>query len=141
MPTVSILMIRTALIWLVLTVTAGALLLTVKTTGWWPEGWTMRAPHIEAGLVGWFLLLIMGVAWWMLPRIPWWHYRRGHPVLAWSAYSLLNAGMVLIMLNPAAVILGRIGVVLYVVAIISFVAGIWPRAVSLREKLHPEDFK
>lgn len=135
MPTVSIWMIRTSLIWLVLTVTAGAVLLTVKATGWWPEGWDMRMPHIEAGLVGWFLMLIMGVAWWMLPRIPWQHHRRGHPLWAWGAYALLNLGMILLMASPGGSVISGAGSGMYIAATGAFAVGIWPRITSLREKL------
>lgn len=128
-------MIRTALLWFALTVAAGALILTVKVTGWWPELWQMRIPHIEAGLMGWFLLLVMGTAWWILPRKVWKEHQRGHPAWAWSAYVLLNGGMISIMLNFTGSLIASIGVATYFGAIICFIVGIWPRVISVKDEL------
>ena len=45
-------------------------------------------------MVGWVTQLIMGVAYWMFPKYS--HAQpRGHDTLAWAAYILLNAGLLL----------------------------------------------
>lgn len=130
MPKISVWFIRIALIWLVITAIAGAMMLTTKATGWQPRMWQMRMPHIEAGLVGWFLLLIKGVAWYMLPRRITHDHPRGHPALAWSSLILINLGMILTMILPPGTFGAISGTIFYVVAIICFVIAIWPRVAS-----------
>lgn len=92
MPRLSIYFVRAALIYLSVGATIGGALLWQK--GAPPAGplWRLLPAHIELILIGWILQLVMGVAYWILPRFgngrP-----RGRPGLAWSAFALLNAGL------------------------------------------------
>lgn len=53
--------------------------------------------HIEFVLFGWTAQLIMGMAFWILPRFPK-PPLRGNEQLAWRAFLALNAGVALIAL-------------------------------------------
>lgn len=68
MPLESRIFLRLALLHLVVGSSLGAWLLAAKG-GWPPSGpeW-FRPAHIEMLLVGWLLNLIMGTAFWILPR-------------------------------------------------------------------------
>lgn len=78
------LFIRTSFIYLLYTVLSGTALYI------WPllAGY-FRSAHVHAGLVGFFLNMVMGVAFWMMPR-PGGLRQKG--LEAWT-YFLLNLGL------------------------------------------------
>ncbi len=91
--------------------------------------WRLMPAHGELLLVGWVLQLIMGVAYWILPRFsrpP----ARGNVAAVGLAFVLLNAGVVLSSLGaalaaPAYVVMtGRGGEAL---AALAFAFNAWPR--------------
>ena len=127
MPRLSIWMVRTALTYLLLGFTIGALLLAHKGIGLHPLLWRLLPLHIEFLLIGWTLQLAMGVAYWILPRFLSERRRVG---LAWLAYLLLNLGlgcMVLSVSLPAWVSLAAIGRSLEAGAAVAFALHAWPR--------------
>lgn len=94
MPRLSILMIRTGLIYLGTGFSIGALILYQKGVPSIPWAWRLLPLHQESLLFGWTVQLAFGVAYWILPRINIdGRSERGTPALAWSAYGLLNAGI------------------------------------------------
>lgn len=98
MPRLSIWFIRSALVYLALGFTFGALLLFTKGVPVVPIFWILLPAHIEALLMGWTVQLIMGMAFWILPRFsaaP----KRGNEKIAWGAYLLINAGVLLVILS------------------------------------------
>ncbi|HTO72421.1 MAG TPA: hypothetical protein VMJ30_01315 [Gemmatimonadales bacterium] len=102
MPKVSVLLIRSALIWLVLGAGLGSSMLASTTAA--PAGW-WRA-HGELMLIGWCLQLAMGVAYWILPK----HAAgaaRGNVWLAAAIAPLLNAGIALSLLGWLALVPDR----------------------------------
>lgn len=91
-------MIRSALLYLGVGFSLGALLLANKGIPFAPSIWRLLAVHVEFLLVGWTMQLAIGVAYWILPR----HsakWRRGHPTPAWVAYILFNAGILIVALG------------------------------------------
>jgi hypothetical protein len=68
MPRLSVFMLRTALIHLGIGFTLGALLLSNKGIPYALELWRLLLPHVEFVLFGWTMQLMMGVAFWILPR-------------------------------------------------------------------------
>ena len=97
MPTLSIVFIRTALVYFATAMSLGTLLLLQKALSLNARLWLLLPAHIEAILAGWLIQLILGVAYWMFPRFsrpP----RRGHPALPWLAFIFLNAGIFQIIL-------------------------------------------
>jgi hypothetical protein len=95
MPRLSQWMIRTALIYLLLGVTVGALLLAHKGLPIHPALWAWLPAHIEFLLMGWIVQLTMGVAFWILPRY-WQKPHRPRETYAQVAYLLLNLGIWLV---------------------------------------------
>ena len=129
MPRFSIWTIRAALIYLGVGFTLGALLLWNKGIPINPRVWRLLSAHIEFLLLGWTIQLVMGVAFWILPRFrrpP----KRGNERIAWSAAGLLNLGIWLVVASsyinspPWLAVLGRSFEFL---AAITFALYAWPR--------------
>ncbi len=129
MPTLSVVIIRTALVYFLLGLTVGSWLLMFKGTGWIPGIWRLLPAHIEWMLFGWTFQLIMGVAFWMFPRMatgP----KRGNEALVVAAYLTLNLGVWLVVLsdvyffNPLVSFSGRL---LELASVVFFVLHLFPR--------------
>jgi hypothetical protein len=99
MPRVSVWLIRAALLHLGAGFTLGALLLANKGTGFAPGIWRWLPLHFELLLVGWFVQLVMGVAYWIFPRFGMTPAARGREGLAWAAFIAVNAGVGLVCLG------------------------------------------
>jgi hypothetical protein len=98
MPRLSQWYVRTALAYLALGFTFGALMLANKGLNFEPKLWRLLPAHIELMLMGWTLQLALGMAFWMLPRF-WEGPPRGNESGAWAAYLLLNLGVSLVILR------------------------------------------
>lgn len=129
MPRLSTWMIRAALIYLLVGFTLGGLILFQKGIPIHPAVWSLLPAHIEFLLLGWTVQLVMGMAFWILPRFsrpP----RRGNVPLAWLAFGLLNVGVLLAGLgrlvssSPVLPFLGHAG---EMGAAVAFVMHAWPR--------------
>lgn len=132
MPRLSQWIIRTALIYLLLGFTFGALLLTHKGIPLHPALWSWLPAHIEFLLMGWIVQLTMGVAFWILPR--YWKYpRRPNEKYAQIAFILLNLGIWLVVAGTTfragsqVLLAGRI---VEAGAIVFFALHNWKRIVS-----------
>jgi hypothetical protein len=128
-PKLSVWFVRTALCYLAIGFSVGAVLLANR-------GMPLGAPvarllplHIEFLLIGWMVQLALGVAFWILPRFrsgP----ERGRERLAWLSYGLLNLGVMaaavapLIELPPVVPLLGHAAQGL---AAGAFALHAWPR--------------
>ena len=126
MPRLSVWFIRASLIYLLLGLFFGALLLVQKGIPFYTPVWYLLPLHMEFLLMGWLIQLAMGVAFWIIPRFtsasP-----RGPISLVWFSFALLNAGILIGVLQfwfPASVLFGRIA---EVGAGILFVVGSWRR--------------
>ncbi len=126
MPRLSLWFVRASLVYLLLGFTIGALILAQKGVVFLPFVWMLFPLHMEFLLVGWFIQLAMGVAFWILPRFgrgP----SRGDERLVWSSFILINAGLLAAVLQlwfPSAILAGR---GLEVLAGLLFVIGSWRR--------------
>lgn len=99
MPTLACWFIRASLGYLTLGFTAGALILAAKGAAVGAGAWRLLPAHTELLLVGWTVQLAMGVAFWILPRFEGGR-SRGTEALAWSAFVLLNAGVLAAAVGP-----------------------------------------
>ncbi|MGE5249746.1 MAG: hypothetical protein ACM3QS_05975 [Bacteroidota bacterium] len=132
MPRLTVLFVRASLIYLLLAVTFGALMLANKGVMISPAIWALLPVHIELAFVGWMVQLAMGVVFWILPR-----FSRGAPRgnerLSWAAFSLLNAGIVLVVLQIVVRFqwLPFAGRILEGLALALFTAGNWRRVKPL----------
>lgn len=133
MPRLSVLLIRSALIYLALGFSFGMLMLFNKGVSIDARLWRLLPAHIEFLLIGWTAQLIMGVGFWILPRFargP----SRGSETSVWIAFVLINIGVWLAGVGaaldaPAIVpLLGRIA---EAGGAIAYVAHIWRRVKPL----------
>ncbi|MGV9011329.1 MAG: hypothetical protein ACOH13_01940 [Flavobacteriales bacterium] len=86
--------VLTASIWLLLTVSLGLSLLFNFTFSVFPENSLSYLPlHAHLGLVGWFLLLVLGVGSRLIPMFLISKYSA--PRLLWAVFALVNTGLVL----------------------------------------------
>jgi hypothetical protein len=85
--------------------------------------------HIEFLLLGWTVQLAFGVAFWILPRFRF-GAERGRVSLAWTAFILLNAGVLTVAAGGAAgagTSTGVVGRCAEVLAAAAFALHAWPR--------------
>lgn len=133
-PTLSRWCVRAALAYLVAGMAMGSWMLIVQARRGYGPGAPWPVIHTHLLLVGFLLLLIFGVAFWMFPKVA--GGRPGREV-GWVAFALLNAGLLLrVLAEPLAdrgrgaavwdVLLG-VSAVLPALAALAFAAAIWPR--------------
>lgn len=128
MPRLSIYIIRASLIYLLAGMTLGALLLTQKAVPLSPALWRLLPLHIEFVLMGWIVQLVVGVSFWMLPRLP--GNVRQHEQLVWIGFICLNIGILLVGVEPffpALSFLGLGGRLSELVAIVLYISHVWRR--------------
>jgi len=94
------LFIRAALVYLVYTALLGTLFYLLPGL----QG-PFRPSHVHAGLVGFFLQMVMGVAYWLMPR-PGGLRQDGLEALT---FLLLNAGLLLRLILEPLYLLGQVG--------------------------------
>ena len=127
------LFIKTALAYLLLGVAAGGWMLLARA-GWLPAGPpNLFTVHIHLLGVGFFLMMVCGVALWMFPRKTGESREQAaHDPLTWITYFLLTTGLALRVageLLPIAFANALLGVsvLLQVTGVLTFVVTIWPR--------------
>ena len=128
MPRLSVYFIRASLIYLLLGFTFGVLILTNKGLITEPSIWILLPIHIEFDLIGWLVQLAMGVAFWILPRFSKGPIR-GNERLSWSAFILINAGILLVVSDGLLKTNGLtlIGRAFEALALVLFAVGNWRR--------------
>jgi cbb3-type cytochrome oxidase subunit 1 len=97
-----------------------------------PSLWRLLPLHVEFVLIGWTVQLAMGVAFWILPRLQRTE-RYGNTTLAWSAFGLLNSGVLMVAAGEWFSTLARLTLVgrgLELAAVVTFAIYIWPRVKS-----------
>ncbi len=98
MPRLSIYIIRASLIYLLVGMAIGALLLAQKALPLYISLWRFFPMHIEFVLMGWIVQLVIGVSFWMLPRLP--GNVRRQERLVWFGFIGLNVGILLVSVEP-----------------------------------------
>ena len=129
MPQLSVWMIRTSLLHLGAGMLIGALLLWNKGLPFDVTFWLALPVHIELVLVGWMVQLVLGMAFWIVPRFtraP----RYGNETLGWISFVMLNTGLGVVVVSywvDHAGSLALSGHILEVIGILIFVRQIWQR--------------
>ena len=126
MPKLSQIFVKSSLLYLLTGFALGALILLQKGWAFWLPAWQLLPLHIEIVIFGWMLQLVMGVAYWMLPRFG---AERRRETAAWLAYCLMNGGILLTFatLIADANVLRFFAKILQVAAVGCFVFHAWPR--------------
>lgn len=127
MPRLSAWFIRAALLYLLLGFALGGLMLWNKGLPIHPSLWRLLPAHLEFLLLGWTVQLVIGVAYWILPRF---HTKRRKSALVWLSFVLLNGGIWFVavggFIEPAdeMQLAGRL---MEVGAVVAFVIHAWAR--------------
>ncbi|MFW5709580.1 MAG: hypothetical protein ACOCX5_05100 [Chloroflexota bacterium] len=133
MPRLSVWLVRASLIHMGFGFLLGALILHHKGIPIYSWTWRLLDPHIVLMIFGWTMQLIMGVAFFALPRFPGHDSRYGAVYLGWWSFYLLNGGVILSALagwfNVGSFVLS--GVLLILLGVLTYVALIWPRVKPL----------
>lgn len=127
MPLLTRWFLRAALLYLLLGFTLGALMLANKGVPFAPQLWRLLPAHIETLLMGWLLLLALGVAYWILPRFK---TARPRSWLVWLSLLLLNGGIACIALAPFLAPSGQVsayGRLCETLGAAAFALHAWPR--------------
>lgn len=134
MPALSRWCVRCALAYLMAGMAMGSWMLIVQARDGHGPGAPWGVLHAHLLLVGFLLLLIFGVAFWMFPKVA--GQRPGREV-GWIAFALLNAGLLLRLVAepmsdrgrgaPAWDVLLGVSAVLPALAAVAFALAVWPR--------------
>jgi len=135
MPRVSVWLVRASLLQLLSGALLGAAYLAFKAEGWFAILVTHLGTHQEQMLVGWMVQLVIGVAYWILPRSDGQGPKDSERVM-WVVFGLLNAGVLVAALGtdpswPASLLL--IGRVAETAAAVLFARHAWKRQRAYRE--------
>lgn len=136
MPKLSVCFIRASLVYFFIGISIGAIMLANKGLPLVSSIWTFRSAHIEITLFGWIIQLVMGTAYWILPRLPVGR-PRGNSFPAWLSFFLLNTGIIFgittewFLNSPALDAFSRF---LQLAGIACFSYVIWPRIMTFRKE-------
>ena len=131
MPTLSRYFVRSALIYLGIGFTLGALILSAKAGFVDARVWAWLPMHMVILIDGWLIQLTMGVGYWILPRIQ--GSNRGRTFWAWASFALFQLGLALTLLTLSALWLPAIqslfapAVILQTVGVVFFAIHAYPR--------------
>lgn len=133
MPKLSVWLVRASLIHMGAGFLFGAMILHHKGIPIYPWTWRLLDPHIEMMIFGWTMQLVMGVAFFALPRFSHRENRYGEEYLGWWSFYLLNGGVILTAgahwFNYDVFALS--GRLLVLLSVICFVAMMWSRVKPL----------
>lgn len=133
MPQLSVWMLRAALVHMGVGFLFGALILHHKGIPIYGWTWKLLNPHIELMVFGWTMQFVMGVAFWILPRMSDRPDRYGNTELGWWSLALLNSGVLMTAagswFNHRFLMAG--GRLNILVAVVLFVIMVWPRVKPL----------
>jgi hypothetical protein len=104
MPTLSRWFIKVGMIYLVVGLAMGALILLQPPLKLWSGLQTLRPVYLHFIFIGWVTQLIMGVGYWMFPKLTK-ETPRGSEALGWAVFVLLNVGLVLRAIGEPAMML------------------------------------
>lgn len=132
MPRLSVYFLRAALVYFGVGITFGALMLANKGVPFLPWLWRLLDSHVELVFVGWTVQLALGVAQWILPRLPG-AQKYGRESFGWAAFALLNGGVLAVALGflLGSSVLALVGRGAQFVAVLLFVYQVWPRVRAL----------
>ena len=125
MPTLSRWFIKIGMLYFVAGLMMGALLLAQPVMGWSSNLQVLRPVYLHFLFIGWVTQIIMGVGYWMFPKVSM-ENPRGSERLGWAVLILLNIGLVLRAFGEPAVVLApqaKPGWILVIAALCLLLAG------------------
>ncbi len=133
MPKLSVWMVKASLIYMGIGFLFGSMILYHKGIPLYLWTWKLLNPHIEIMIFGWTIQLVMGVAFFVLPRFSDRENRYGAEYLGWCSFYLINSGVALSALADwyNIISLAFFGRLLVLSAILAFTIMIFPRVKPL----------
>lgn len=104
MPTLSRWFIKAGLIYFVVGLLMGTVMLAQPALGLSPRWQLLRPVYLHFLFIGWVTQIIMGVSYWMFPKLSK-EKPRGSEKLGWVVFVLLNVGLVLRAIGEPAILL------------------------------------
>ena len=104
MPTLARWFIKLGMVYFVVGLTRGAIMLAQPVMGWSARLQLLRPVYLHFLFIGWVTQLIMGVGYWMFPKLSR-ETPRGSAKLGWAVLVLLNLGLVLRAVGEPLVVL------------------------------------
>ena len=133
MPKLSVWLVRASLIHMGIGFLFGAMILHHKGVALFDWTWRLLTLHTELMIFGWVMQLVMGVAFFTLPRFSQKPNRYGAVTLGWVSFFWLNGGAIITAVAQwremqTYVFIGRL---LVLSAVVAYVVMIWPRVKPL----------
>ncbi len=127
MPPLTRWFIKTAFVYFILALLAGVVLGAQAVWGFSPPAADLMPTYFHLLAEGWITMLIIGVAFWLFPKLTL-EQPRGSLGLGWASYVLLNLGLVLrVISEPVNTIVGNPAsvwaIVLTLAAILQWLGG------------------
>ena len=94
MPTLSRYFIKAGLAYLVIGLLMGAIMRLQPVMNWSGQIQVLRPVYLHLIFIGWVTQLIMGVGYWMFPKLSR-ETPRGSERIGWAVFILLNTGLIL----------------------------------------------
>jgi hypothetical protein len=142
MPTLSRWHVKLAFIYFIVGLSIGGLMMTGRWISLPSWVWLLRQTHVHLLTFGWITQLIIGIAYWMLPRLTR-TLPRGNQTINWSVLVTLNVGLLMRVVleplylhqpRPALGLLLAISGWLQAIAGVLFVINAWQRVRAIK---HP----
>ena len=94
MPTLSRYFIKIGLVYLVIALLMGAIMRLQPVMNWSGQIQLLRPVYLHLIFIGWVTQIIMGVGYWMFPKLSR-EKPRGNEYIGWAVLVLLNLGLVM----------------------------------------------
>ncbi len=139
MPKLSVWMVRASLIYMGIGFSFGSLILHHKGIPIYAWTWRLLNPHITFMIFGWTMLFVMGIAFYILPRLSNRKNRYGAEYLGWLSFYLFNGGIIAsasgAWFNIHMVTL--IGTLLLLVGVLLYIGMMWSRVRPITSRNKP----
>ena len=125
MPTLSRWFIKLGMVYFALGLMMGAAMLAQPPMGWSPMLQVLRPVYLHFLFIGWVSQLIMGVGYWMFPKLTK-EKPRGSERLGWAVLIMLNVGLVMRAIGEPAMVIApqwKLGWVLATASMLLLFAG------------------
>ena len=111
MPALSRYFIKIGLIYLVLALLMGTIMRLQPLMNWSGQIQLLRPVYLHLIFIGWVTQLIMGVGYWMFPKLSR-EKPRGNEHIGWAVLILLNTGLILRSISEPGILMSGTGTIL-----------------------------
>ena len=106
MPTLSRYFVKIGLLYLVIGLSMGVVMRLQPVMGWAGQIQLLRPVYLHLIFIGWVTQIIMGVGYWMFPKLSR-EIPRGNHYVGWATLICLNVGLILRSISEPAILMVR----------------------------------